>query len=135
MKNFTLTVLISITSFFLVFCSENHRYDLDKYNRNSIETRHDNVKKLLGRRVIIIDTLDQINPFALSDSTKAFTLISMYIASCSPCLVKMKKWEDLIETNSVFRNVSFVFYAQNRLTWYFNHQVNESESVSFQNLS
>lgn len=92
-------------------------------------------KTLLNSTVQIVDTLPQLNKsLKLSKSGKSNSrvLVSMYIASCSPCLVKMKRWKQLISTDSVFsKNLKFVFYAKNDITWYFDHQVNEVNEFPF----
>lgn len=91
-------------------------------------------QELLNSTAHIVDTLPQLNKL-FKDSPieqKTHVLISMYIASCSPCLVKMKRWKELILTDSLFsEDLKFVFYAKNEITWYFDHQVNEVNEFPF----
>lgn len=86
---------------------------------------------LIGKKMVLVDTLNQINHNEFVSPEKPLTLVSLYVASCNPCLIKMKKWTRLLAQSDDLNKARLVFYAKNALKWYFNHQVNEVNEFPF----
>lgn len=86
---------------------------------------------LMGKKMFLVDTLTQINRNEFEIQEKPLTLIALYVASCNPCLIKMKKWKKLLAQSEDLNKANIVIYAKNSLNWYFDHQVNEVNEFPF----
>lgn len=86
---------------------------------------------LIGKKMVLVDTLLQINRRELVAQEKPLTLVALYVASCNPCLIKMKKWKKLMTQSEDLNKANIVIYAKNSLNWYFDHQVNEVNEFPF----
>ncbi|MDW3194349.1 MAG: hypothetical protein R8G66_18380 [Cytophagales bacterium] len=86
---------------------------------------------LIGKKMILVDSLTQINRHEFVVREKPLTLVALYVASCNPCLIKMKKWKKLLVQSEDLNKANIVIYAKNSLNWYFDHQVNEVNEFPF----
>lgn len=121
-------ILKSLFLVLLVTACKQHREPeaIDYQNQNEVYK-----SALLTREITLIDTLQQLNTNEIQKPKGPLKIVSQYVASCSPCLVKMKKWLKLSVEDSLFKDVEFIFYAKNELTWYFQHQVQVVNNFPF----